>query len=167
MEGLAETWSCGTGSGCCAPTCSRELLEDECRTLEREIAILQRCLEEECTGARQPSEATLEPTLAELKEQKAAMQQELQAPLRPSCVSPSHRQLPLGSSIQGLRLLPCLHGAAGVCARPLQRYLPAPPLEHRPQGLAATCRWGRKLQCRPRKRPASTSVSSAVPQAPT
>lgn len=25
---------------------------------------LQRCLEEECTGARQPSEATLEPTLA-------------------------------------------------------------------------------------------------------
>ncbi|XP_016054790.1 PREDICTED: coiled-coil domain-containing protein 24 [Miniopterus natalensis] len=145
----------------------RELLEDECRTLEREIPILQRCLEEECTGARQPSEATLEPTLAELKEQKAAMQQELQAPLRPSCVSPSHRQQPLGSSIQGLRLLPCLHGAAGVCARPLQHYLPAPPLEHRPQGLAATCRWGRKLQCRPRKRPASTSVSSAVPQAPT
>ncbi|XP_054428188.1 coiled-coil domain-containing protein 24 [Pteronotus mesoamericanus] len=68
----------------------RGLLEEECRTLEREIPILQRCLEEECTRASQPSEATLEPTLAELKEQKAAMWQELQAPLRPSCVSPSH-----------------------------------------------------------------------------
>lgn len=85
----------------------------------------QRCLEEEYTGAPQPSEGTLEPTLAgedpdqapeypvshspphtcthprkadlrhtsppELKEQKAAMQQELQAPLRPSCVSPNQR----------------------------------------------------------------------------
>lgn len=51
---------------------------------------LQRCLEDEYTGAPQSSEASLEPTLAELKEQKAAMQQELQSPLRPSCVFPSH-----------------------------------------------------------------------------
>ncbi|KAM5321710.1 coiled-coil domain-containing protein 24 isoform 11-T11 [Glossophaga mutica] len=51
---------------------------------------LQRCLEEEYTGASRPSGETLEPTLAELKEQKAAMQQELQAPLRPSCITPSH-----------------------------------------------------------------------------
>ncbi|XP_036113477.1 coiled-coil domain-containing protein 24 isoform X1 [Molossus molossus] len=145
----------------------RGLLEEECRTLEREILILQRCLEEEYRGAPKPSEATLEPTLAELKEQKAAMQQELQTTLRPSCVSPSHRQRPLGSSSQGLRPLPCLCGAAGVQARPLQRYLPAPPLERRPQGLAANCRWGRKLQCSPGKRPASASVSSAVPHAPT
>ncbi|XP_059545876.1 coiled-coil domain-containing protein 24 isoform X6 [Myotis daubentonii] len=144
----------------------RGLLEEECHTLEREIPVLQRCLEA-CTGARQASEATLEPTLAELQEQKAAMQQELQAPLRPSCASPSHRQQPVGSSGQGLRSLPCLRGAAGVWARPLQCHLPAPPLERRPPGLAATCRWGRKLQCSPRKRPASTSVSSAVPQAPT
>ncbi|KAM5321715.1 coiled-coil domain-containing protein 24 isoform 16-T16 [Glossophaga mutica] len=144
----------------------RGLLEEECHTLEREIPILQRCLEEEYTGASRPSGETLEPTLAELKEQKAAMQQELQAPLRPSCITPSHRQQPLGSSSQGLRPSPYLHGAAGVWARSLQRYLPAPPLERRPQGLAATHRWGRKLQCSPR-RPASTSVSSAVPQAPT
>ncbi|XP_045714897.1 coiled-coil domain-containing protein 24 isoform X4 [Phyllostomus hastatus] len=144
----------------------RGLLEEECHTLEREIPILQRCLEEEYTGASQPSEATLEPTLAELKEQKAAMQQELQTPLRPPCVAPSHRQQPLGSSSQGLRSSPYLCGAAGVWAKPLQRYLPAPPLEHRPQGLAATHRWGRKLQCSPR-RPASTPMSSAVPQAPT
>ncbi|XP_045060150.2 coiled-coil domain-containing protein 24 isoform X7 [Desmodus rotundus] len=141
----------------------RGLLEEECRTLEREIPILQCCLEEEYTGVSQPSGATLEPTLAELKEQKAAMQQELQAPLRANCVAPSHRQQPLGSSIQGLRPSPYLHGAAGVWAGPLQRCLPAPPLEQRPQGLAATRRWGRKLQCSPRKRPASTSMSSAVP----
>ncbi|ELW62146.1 Coiled-coil domain-containing protein 24 [Tupaia chinensis] len=107
----------------------RGLLEEECRTLEREICILQCCLEEEYSRAYQPSEATREPTLAgenpeqapntlpstscptlqaleeldtvsvltlsELKEQKKAMEQELQAPLRPSCVSPSssHRDL--------------------------------------------------------------------------
>lgn len=147
----------------------RALLEEECRTLEREIPILQRCLEEEYTGAPQPSEATLQPTLAELKEHKAAMQRELQAPLQPCWVSPSHRRWPLGSSSQGLRPLPCLHGAVEVSARPLQGCWPAPPLERcpKPRGPAATCRWGRKLRCSPRKRPASTPVSSGAPQAPT
>ncbi|XP_037354209.1 coiled-coil domain-containing protein 24 isoform X2 [Talpa occidentalis] len=43
----------------------RGLLEEECRTLEREIPVLQRCLEEEYTGPPQSSEATVEPTLAE------------------------------------------------------------------------------------------------------
>uniref|UniRef100_A0A8D0TC11 Coiled-coil domain containing 24 n=1 Tax=Sus scrofa TaxID=9823 RepID=A0A8D0TC11_PIG len=151
------------------PPCPRALLEEECRTLEREIPILQRCLEEEYTGAPQPSEATLQPTLAELKEHKAAMQRELQAPLQPCWVSPSHRRWPLGSSSQGLRPLPCLHGAAEVSARPLQGCWPAPPLERcpKPRGPAATCCWGRKLRCSPRKRPASTPVSSGAPQAPT
>lgn len=41
MEGFAETRSRGTGSGCCAPTCPRGLLEEECHTLEREIPVLQ------------------------------------------------------------------------------------------------------------------------------
>ncbi|XP_068395831.1 coiled-coil domain-containing protein 24 isoform X3 [Eschrichtius robustus] len=132
----------------------RALLEEECRKLKREVAILQRRLEEEYTGAPWPSEASLEPTLAELKEQKAAMQQELRAPPRPSRVSPGHRLRPLESSSQGLGPLPCLRGAAGVWARPLQCHLPSPPLERcpKPQGLATTCRWGRKLQCSPRKR---------------
>ncbi|XP_064349719.1 coiled-coil domain-containing protein 24 isoform X2 [Camelus dromedarius] len=175
----------------------RALLEEECRMLEREIPILQRCLEGEYTGAPQPSEATLEPTLAgedpeqapvlapllytcqksclrqtsppELKEQKAAMQRALQSPPRPSPVSPSHRQWPLGSSSQGLRPLPCLRGAAGVWTRPLQCCLPVPPLEccPKPRGPAATCRWGRKLQCSPRKRLMSTPMSSSTPQTPT
>ncbi|XP_043734367.1 coiled-coil domain-containing protein 24 isoform X14 [Cervus elaphus] len=93
--------------------CPRALLEEECRALEREIPILQRCLEDEYTGAPRPSEASLEPTLAgrtsppELKEQKAAMQQELQAPLRPSCVSPSHRYPPT-KGLAGGGLAPAL-----------------------------------------------------------
>ncbi|XP_037854363.2 coiled-coil domain-containing protein 24 isoform X7 [Chlorocebus sabaeus] len=68
----------------------RGLLEEECHTLEREIPILQRCLEEEYMRPCHPSEAALEPTLAELKEQKKAMEQELQAPVGPSCVSPNY-----------------------------------------------------------------------------
>nr|XP_054392163.1 coiled-coil domain-containing protein 24 isoform X9 [Pongo abelii] len=68
----------------------RGLLEKECHTLEREIPILQRCLEEEYMRPCYPSEAALEPTLAELKEQKKAMEQELQASMGPSCVSPNH-----------------------------------------------------------------------------
>lgn len=78
------------------------------------------------------------------------------------------RQRPLGSS-QGLRPLPCLHGAAGAGNRPLQACLPSPPLKNcpRPQDLAATCRWGRRLQCSPGIRPASMPVSSVAPHAPT
>nr|XP_054346940.1 coiled-coil domain-containing protein 24 isoform X2 [Pongo pygmaeus] len=68
----------------------RGLLEKECHTLEREIPILQRCLEEEYMRPCYPSEAALEPTLAELKEQKKVMEQELQASMGPSCVSPNH-----------------------------------------------------------------------------
>uniref|UniRef100_A0A452VJ65 Coiled-coil domain containing 24 n=1 Tax=Ursus maritimus TaxID=29073 RepID=A0A452VJ65_URSMA len=149
----------------------RSLLEEECHALERMGPLsLQRCLEEEYTGAPQASEATLEPTLAELKEQKAAMRRELQAPLRPPCVSSSHGQQPGGSSSRGLSPRPCPRGAAGAQAGPRQGCLPAPPLERcpwpRPRGLTTTCRWGRKLQCSPGKRPASTLMSSAAPQAP-
>eukprot|EP00074_Homo_sapiens_P112722 XP_024309283.1 coiled-coil domain-containing protein 24 isoform X12 [Homo sapiens] len=141
----------------------RGLLEEECHTLEREILILQRCLEEEYLRPCHPSEAALEPTLAELKEQKKAMEQELQASVGPSCVSPNHRQRPLGSSTQGLRPPLPLCGVA-----PLQCCLPAPPLEPylRPRGQSATHRWGRQLQCSPREGPASTPMSSAAPQAP-
>ncbi|XP_063637738.1 coiled-coil domain-containing protein 24 isoform X16 [Pan troglodytes] len=141
----------------------RGLLEEECHTLEREILILQRCLEEEYMRPCHPSEAALEPTLAELKEQKKAMEQELQASVGPSCVSPNHRQRPLGSSTQGLRPPRPLCGVA-----PLQCCLPAPPLEPylRPRGQSATHRWGWQLQCSPREGPASTPMSSAAPQAP-
>ncbi|XDA82220.1 hypothetical protein R6Z07F_012141 [Ovis aries] len=57
------------------------------------------------------------------------MQQELQAPLRPSYFSPRHRPQLLESSSQGTGL----HGAAGVWARLLQCCLPAPPLERCPK----------------------------------
>ncbi|XP_012923618.1 coiled-coil domain-containing protein 24 isoform X2 [Heterocephalus glaber] len=144
----------------------RGRLEEECRTLEREISTLQYCLEAE---AHQSSKAALEPTLAELKEQKKAMEQELQAPLAPSCISPKQRQQPLGSSFRHLRPCPCLRGAAGTWARPPRGYLPTPPLEQCPQsrGPATTHCWGRQLRCSCREGPASTPVSSAVPQAST
>uniref|UniRef100_A0A8C5YIJ5 Coiled-coil domain containing 24 n=1 Tax=Marmota marmota marmota TaxID=9994 RepID=A0A8C5YIJ5_MARMA len=135
----------------------RGLLEEECRTLEREISTLQCCLEAEHMQAHQPSEATLEPTLAELKEQKKAMEKELQASLGTSCIFAKYRQQPLDSSIQDLRSFPPLHG-----------HLPVPPLERCPQsqGWASSCRWGRQLRCGPREGPASTPMSTAAPQAP-
>ncbi|XP_047398669.1 coiled-coil domain-containing protein 24 isoform X5 [Sciurus carolinensis] len=147
----------------------RGLLEEERCTLEREISTLQRCLEAEHTQAHQPSEATLEPTLAELKEQKAAMEKELQASLEPSCIFTKHRQQPLGSSIQDPRSFPPLHGADGVQTGPLQGHLPAPPLERCPQsqGWVSTRRWGRQLRYSPREGPPSTSMSTAAPKAPT
>ncbi|XP_032733456.1 coiled-coil domain-containing protein 24 isoform X2 [Lontra canadensis] len=147
----------------------RSLLEEECHTLERMIPVLQRCLEEEYTGAPQPSKASLAPTLAELKEQKAAMRRELQALPRPSHVSSSLRQQPVGSSSPGLRPRPCPLGTAGVWTGPGQCCLPAPPPKccPRPRHLATTCRWGRKLQGNPGERPVSTPSSSATPQAST
>lgn len=147
----------------------RSLLEEECHTLERMIPVLQRCLEEEYTGAPQPSEASLAPTLAELKEQKAAMRRELQALPRSSHVSSSLRQQPVESFSPGLRPRPCPLRKAGVWTGPGQCCLPAPPPEScpRPRHLATTCRWGRKLQGSPGERPVSTPASSATPQAPT
>uniref|UniRef100_G3UFQ8 Coiled-coil domain containing 24 n=1 Tax=Loxodonta africana TaxID=9785 RepID=G3UFQ8_LOXAF len=147
----------------------RGLLEDECRTLEREISILQGCLEEEYTQASQPPKAALEPTLAELQEQKKVMERDLKAPLGSSSVSPSHSTQAMKPSIQGPRPFPSLCGAAGVLAGPLQCRLPTPPSEcrPRPRGLAATCRWGRQLRCSTREGPAPTVVSSVAPQAPT
>ncbi|XP_040612770.1 coiled-coil domain-containing protein 24 isoform X2 [Mesocricetus auratus] len=135
----------------------RNLLEEECHMLQREVSELQHCLEREQMQACQPSKATLEPTLAEIKEQKAAMEQELQASLGPSGVFAKHRQKPL-RSIPGLRPFPCLHG-----------YMPTPPLERCPQrqGQATTRRWGRQLRYSYWEEPASTAVSSAASQAPT
>ncbi|ELR46597.1 hypothetical protein M91_01136 [Bos mutus] len=149
----------------------RALLEEECRALEREIPILQAlsCLEDKYSAWKTGCCVSGRTSPPELKEQKAAMQQELQAPLRPSYVSPSHRPQPLESSSQGTGLLLCLHGATGVWARLLQCFLPAPRLERCPKlrSLATTCHWGRKIQCLPGKRPAFTLMSSVAPQAPT
>ncbi|XP_048205849.1 coiled-coil domain-containing protein 24 [Perognathus longimembris pacificus] len=146
----------------------RVLLEEDCRSLEREISTLQCCLEAEHTRARQPSKTTPEPTLAELKEQKKAMEQELQASFRPPCLSAKHWQQPSESSTQDLKHVFCRPGAARVWSGTLHGYQPAPPLERRSQhaGQAAVCRWGRQLRCSPRKGPTSTTVSSAAPQAP-
>ncbi|ERE85122.1 coiled-coil domain-containing protein 24 [Cricetulus griseus] len=146
----------------------RRLLEEECHMLQRQVSELQtgslnplfpqHCLEMEQMQACQPSKATLEPTLAEIKEQKKAMEQELRFSLGPSSVSAKHRQKPL-RSIPGLRPFPCLHG-----------YMPTPPSERcpHPQGQATTHRrWGRQLRYSYWEEPTSTAVANAASQAPT
>ncbi|EDL90206.1 similar to hypothetical protein MGC45441 (predicted), isoform CRA_b [Rattus norvegicus] len=136
----------------------RSLLEEECHMLQKEIAHLQHCLEMEQMQVHQPSKEALMPTLGEIKDQKKAMEQELQISLGPSYSAAKHRQKSLRPSIPGPRPLPCLHG-----------YMPTPPSERcpHPQGQASTRRWGRQLRYSYCKETASTSVSSAASQAPT
>ncbi|XP_031234257.1 coiled-coil domain-containing protein 24 isoform X4 [Mastomys coucha] len=136
----------------------RSLLDEECHMLQKEISDLQHCLEMEQMQACQPSKDTQMPTLGEIKDQKKAMERELQVSLGPACTTAKHRQKPLRSSIPGLRPFPCLHG-----------YMPTPPSEHcpHPQGQASTRRWGRQLRYSYCKDTTSTSVSSAASQAPT
>uniref|UniRef100_A0A8C0KY26 Coiled-coil domain containing 24 n=1 Tax=Canis lupus dingo TaxID=286419 RepID=A0A8C0KY26_CANLU len=124
---------------------------------------LQRCLEE-YTGAPQPSEATLEPTLAEHLAGWTGWA-EAQAAAGSPLLFPS-RQQPVGSSSWGLGPVPRLHGASGARAGPLQCCRPTPPPGRHPQprGLATACRWGRQLQCGPRTKPSSAPVST--PSAP-
>ncbi|KAM6217020.1 coiled-coil domain-containing protein 24 [Rhynchocyon petersi] len=165
----------------------RGLLEDECRTLEREISLLrawmhlclQGCLEEEHTKASQSSKDALDPTLTELQEQKKVMEKDLQVPWGLFSVTTSQGQRPLGRplllgtrvvfSLQGPRPFPCPPGTTGVSAMPLQCHLPTPPSKccPLPRSLAATCHRGRQLQCVTREGPAPVAVSSEVPQAPT
>ncbi|CAO2588685.1 Coiled-coil domain-containing protein 24 [Lemmus lemmus] len=142
----------------------RSLLEKECHMLQKEISDLQHCLEMEQMQACQPSKATLEPTLAEIKEQKAAMEQDLQVSVGPSCVSAKHRY----TKTQGGRG----HVKSQVMVisqLPIPCYLPTPPSERcpHPQGQAITHRWGRQLRYSYWEEPTSTSVSSAASQAPT
>ncbi|XP_067157196.1 coiled-coil domain-containing protein 24 isoform X1 [Apteryx mantelli] len=63
----------------------RSMLEEECHDLEKHIAHLQRCLEEEHCAAMRPQAP--EPTLAELHDQRRAMEQDLQLGPWPTCPS--------------------------------------------------------------------------------
>ncbi|XP_055474415.1 coiled-coil domain-containing protein 24 [Psammomys obesus] len=134
----------------------RSLLEEECRMLQREASDLQHCLEKEQMQAYQSSKAALMPTLAEIKEQKAAMERELQVSLGPSCTSSKHRQKPLRSSVLGLRSFPCLHG-----------YMPTPPSERCPHPQGQTTTHRRRLRYFCWEEPTSASVSGTASQAPT
>ncbi|XP_075791915.1 coiled-coil domain-containing protein 24 isoform X5 [Pelodiscus sinensis] len=56
----------------------RALLEEECQALERHVCHLQRCLEEEHGATTGPMQPAQEPTMAELQEQRRAMERDLQ-----------------------------------------------------------------------------------------
>ncbi|KAM9000547.1 coiled-coil domain-containing protein 24 isoform 1-T1 [Sarcophilus harrisii] len=148
----------------------RTLLKEECCALERKIKALQRCLENVHNSVAESS-LMLEPTLAELKEQKKAMEQELQGPSTPmgSCHSWQgsksqdagwqklgrqrtllHRSQDLpfsGQQSQGSRscgLLPALSPASRS---------PRPPWPRASGPSYYQSRWGRRLQARPHEGP--------------
>ncbi|CAI5777336.1 Hypothetical predicted protein [Podarcis lilfordi] len=76
----------------------RSLLEDECSDLERYIPYLQCQLEEAHQHATELLEATHEPTMAELQEEKRAMERDLQLSQPKPGTSPSLMSKHLGSS---------------------------------------------------------------------
>ncbi|XP_048351971.1 coiled-coil domain-containing protein 24 [Sphaerodactylus townsendi] len=76
----------------------RTLLEDECRALERCISHLQGQLEKACHQAAQLLETTHEPTMAELQEEKHAMERDLQLSQSQLSSTGSLKSKPFGSS---------------------------------------------------------------------
>ncbi|XP_074122244.1 coiled-coil domain-containing protein 24 isoform X2 [Sminthopsis crassicaudata] len=158
----------------------RTLLKEECCALERKIKALQRCLENVHNSVAESS-LMLEPTLAELKEQKKAMEQELQGP--PTPVGPCHswqggksqdagwqklgRQRTLLRRSQDLpfsRQQPQESRSCGVlpALSPASRS-PKPPWPRASGNSYYQNRWGRRLQARPREGP----LTSGGPQAGT
>nr|XP_009679220.1 PREDICTED: coiled-coil domain-containing protein 24 [Struthio camelus australis] len=135
----------------------RSMLEEECCDLEKHIAHLQRCLEEGHCAAMGPQAP--EPTLAELQDQRRAMEQDLQLgpwPARPSLSpevkspdQPPRSPLPPGSP---------LGAAAGPGAvSPLG---PGTPALRSPAAGSGPCAWDQPANHATRQDPAAPSSQS-------
>ncbi|XP_044530763.1 coiled-coil domain-containing protein 24 [Gracilinanus agilis] len=152
----------------------RTLLKEECHALEREIKALQHRLEDAHSSAAEPPVMMLEPTLAELKEQKRAMKQELLEPLIPrSLCQSSWRNKPPAASQQGLGRQRMYSGKGQelpfsgqqpqepkTCSLlpPLTpSHTPIPPQPRASGTSYHQNRWGRRLQCHPCKGPLTSA----------
>nr|XP_025952571.1 coiled-coil domain-containing protein 24 isoform X2 [Dromaius novaehollandiae] len=138
-------------------TAPRSMLEEECRDLEKHITHLQRCLEEEHWAAMGPPAP--EPTLAELQDQRRAMEQDLQLgpwPLRPS-LSPEVK-----SPEQPPRSLLCPGSPSGAAAGPgtLSPLGPGAPAPQSPAEGSGSRTWGRSANRATRQDPAALSSQS-------
>ncbi|XP_072505283.1 coiled-coil domain-containing protein 24 isoform X5 [Notamacropus eugenii] len=148
----------------------RTLLKEECHALEREIKALQLCLED--VHAAESSLMMVEPTLAELKEQRKAMTQDLLGP--PTRLSPCPSlqgdkgqdtgwQRMLASKGQDLPFSGQQPQESQRCGL-LPALPPRPPLSPASGTSYRQSRWGRRrLQCHPHEGP----LTSAGPHAGT
>ncbi|XP_036613676.1 coiled-coil domain-containing protein 24 [Trichosurus vulpecula] len=152
----------------------RTLLKEECHALEREIKALQLCLEDVHSSVAESSLMMLEPTLAELKEQKRAMEQDLLGPPTPLAPCPSFRgDKSQDAGWQGLgrqRMLSSKGQDLPFSGQQPQEFrscgllpvLPPTPPQPRASGTSyRQSRWGHHLQCHPRNGP----LTSAGPHA--
>ncbi|XP_078529508.1 coiled-coil domain-containing protein 24 [Lissotriton helveticus] len=99
----------------------RSILEEECRTLEKDIAIMQSCLEDEHCFAAEVIAPTPEPTLAELKEERRALERDLQlGQSKPSDFQTSKTlsQKPLEQSSRPLDSSGRIPAKTATCPRP-------------------------------------------------
>ncbi|XP_068949866.1 coiled-coil domain-containing protein 24-like isoform X1 [Petaurus breviceps papuanus] len=154
----------------------RTLLKEECCALEREIKALQHCLEDVHSSVAESSPMMLEPTLAELKEQKRAMKQDLLGSPTPLSLCPSlrgdksqeagwqglGRQRMLSSKGQGLPFSGQQTQKSQSCGL-LPALSPTPPQPQASGTSYRQSRWGRRLQCHPHEGP----MTSAGPHAGT
>nr|XP_020831104.1 coiled-coil domain-containing protein 24 isoform X2 [Phascolarctos cinereus] len=160
----------------------RTLLKEECCALEREIKALQLCLEDVHSSVTESSLMTSEPTLAELKEQKRAMEQDLLGPPTPLGLCPSlqedksqdagwqglGRQGMLSSKGQDLPFSGQQHQESlsyGLLpALPPTSHFPKPPQPQASGTSSHQSRWGRRLQCHSREGPMpSAGLPSGTP----
>ncbi|KAJ7332830.1 hypothetical protein JRQ81_015010 [Phrynocephalus forsythii] len=90
----------------------RTLLEDECCALERYISYLQCQLEEAHQHAKELVQTTHEPTMAELQEEKRAMERDLQVSQPKPCPTSSAIPKQLGNGSSSPQI--CPKGSANV-----------------------------------------------------
>uniref|UniRef100_A0A4X2LV33 Coiled-coil domain containing 24 n=2 Tax=Vombatus ursinus TaxID=29139 RepID=A0A4X2LV33_VOMUR len=149
----------------------RTLLKEECRALERAIEALQLCLEGVPCSVTESSLMMLEPTLAELKEQKRAMEQDLLGPPAPLGLCPSlqgHKSQDAGWQGLGRQGMLSSKGQdlpfSGQRPRESQScgllpalcptsHSPKPPQPRASGTSYRQSRWGRRLQCHPQEEP--------------
>uniref|UniRef100_A0A8D0DZF1 Coiled-coil domain containing 24 n=1 Tax=Salvator merianae TaxID=96440 RepID=A0A8D0DZF1_SALMN len=118
-------------------TLIRVLLQEECHALERYIAYLQGRLEEASQHVGVLSEAVNEPTMAELQEEKRAMERDLQQSQPKPCRSPS-LMLKQHRSIYQTQLSDPGGSATGPNYgenKPASNIVPSPTLRHRTSPL--------------------------------
>ncbi|XP_069498409.1 coiled-coil domain-containing protein 24 [Ambystoma mexicanum] len=119
LEDLKEKFNVSDIDGVVAHL--QTVLEDECRSLEKDIAFLQNCLEEEHSHPAEMMAPMAEPSLTELKEERRVIEQDLQLGHSEPVVFHPHKTLshkPLQNNSRAQDLIQRMQAKTEKCTRP-------------------------------------------------